>query len=96
MAWNSKFDQYIEDFKLKTGIECVPDGEGGNQNIIKSGKATRATLFGLLCNIMLAGIFVFWWGGAIYFAIKFEKLIRFIIQKIKTKRVLKNEIKQTH
>ncbi|WP_215827006.1 hypothetical protein [Spiroplasma endosymbiont of 'Nebria riversi'] len=47
-------------------------------------------------GIMLAGIFVFWWGGAIYFAIKFEKLIRFIIQKIKAKRALKNEIKQTH
>ncbi|WP_339024333.1 hypothetical protein [Spiroplasma endosymbiont of Agriotes lineatus] len=47
-------------------------------------------------GIMLAGIFVFWWGGAIYFAIKFEKLIRFIIQKIKAKRVLKNEIKQTN
>ncbi|WP_342278042.1 hypothetical protein [Spiroplasma endosymbiont of Nephrotoma flavescens] len=31
-------------------------------------------------GIMLAGIFVFWWGGAIYFAIKFEKLIRLIIQ----------------
>ncbi|WP_215825939.1 hypothetical protein [Spiroplasma endosymbiont of 'Nebria riversi'] len=25
-------------------------------------------------GIMLAGIFVFWWGGAIYFVIKFEKL----------------------
>ncbi|WP_339024307.1 hypothetical protein [Spiroplasma endosymbiont of Agriotes lineatus] len=47
-------------------------------------------------GIMLAGIFVFWWGGAIYFAIKFEKLIRLIIQKIKAKRALKNEIKQTH
>ncbi|WP_342264186.1 hypothetical protein [Spiroplasma endosymbiont of Clivina fossor] len=47
-------------------------------------------------GIMLAGIFVFWWGGAIYFAIKFEKLIRFIIKKIKAKRILKNEIKQTH
>ncbi|WP_215825859.1 hypothetical protein [Spiroplasma endosymbiont of 'Nebria riversi'] len=47
-------------------------------------------------GIMLAGIFVFWWGGAIYFAIKFEKLIRFIIQKIKAKRALKNEIKQTN
>lgn len=47
-------------------------------------------------GIMLAGIFVFWWGGAIYFAIKFEKFIRFIIQKVKAKRVLKNEIKQTH
>ncbi|WP_339025169.1 hypothetical protein [Spiroplasma endosymbiont of Agriotes lineatus] len=47
-------------------------------------------------GIMLAGIFVFWWSGAIYFAIKFEKLIRFIIQKIKAKRALKNEIKQTH
>ncbi|WP_342263934.1 hypothetical protein [Spiroplasma endosymbiont of Clivina fossor] len=47
-------------------------------------------------GIMLAGIFVFWWGGAIYFAIKFEKLIRFIVQKIKAKRVLKNETKQTH
>ncbi|WP_338967071.1 hypothetical protein [Spiroplasma endosymbiont of Lonchoptera lutea] len=47
-------------------------------------------------GIMLAGIFVFWWGGAIYFAIKFEKLIRLIIKKIKAKRVLKNEIKQTH
>ncbi|WP_342264754.1 hypothetical protein [Spiroplasma endosymbiont of Clivina fossor] len=47
-------------------------------------------------GIMLAGIFVFWWGGAIYFAIKFEKLIRFIVQKIRAKRVLKNEIKQTH
>ncbi len=47
-------------------------------------------------GIMLAGIFVFWWGGAIYFAIKFEKLIRFIIQKIKAKRALKNETKQTH
>ncbi|WP_342262405.1 MULTISPECIES: hypothetical protein [unclassified Spiroplasma] len=45
-------------------------------------------------GIMLAGIFVFWWGGAIYFAIKFEKLIRLIIQKIKTKRALKNEMKQ--
>ncbi|WP_215825915.1 hypothetical protein [Spiroplasma endosymbiont of 'Nebria riversi'] len=45
-------------------------------------------------GIMLAGIFVFWWGGAIYFAIKFEKLIRFIIQKIKAKRALKNEMKQ--
>ncbi|WP_342223956.1 hypothetical protein [Spiroplasma endosymbiont of Asaphidion curtum] len=44
-------------------------------------------------GIMLAGIFVFWWDGAIYFAIKFEKLIRFIIQKIKAKRALKNEIK---
>ncbi|WP_342224328.1 hypothetical protein [Spiroplasma endosymbiont of Asaphidion curtum] len=47
-------------------------------------------------GIMLAGIFVFWWGGTIYFAIKFEKLIRLIIQKIKAKRVLKNEIKQAH
>ncbi|WP_342264707.1 hypothetical protein [Spiroplasma endosymbiont of Clivina fossor] len=47
-------------------------------------------------GIMLAGIFVFWWGGAIYFAIKFEKLIRLIIQKIKAKRALKNEIKQTY
>ncbi|WP_342189514.1 hypothetical protein [Spiroplasma endosymbiont of Dilophus febrilis] len=47
-------------------------------------------------GIMLAGIFVFWWGGAIYFAIKFEKLIRLIIQKIKTKRALKNEMKQNH
>ncbi|WP_339024464.1 hypothetical protein [Spiroplasma endosymbiont of Agriotes lineatus] len=47
-------------------------------------------------GIMLAGIFVFWWGGVIYFAIKFEKLIRLIIQKIKAKRALKNEIKQTH
>ncbi|WP_342263587.1 hypothetical protein [Spiroplasma endosymbiont of Clivina fossor] len=47
-------------------------------------------------GIMLAGIFVFWWGGAIYFAIKFEKLILFIIQKIKAKRALKNEIKQTN
>ncbi|WP_215826324.1 hypothetical protein [Spiroplasma endosymbiont of 'Nebria riversi'] len=47
-------------------------------------------------DIMLAGIFVFWWGGAIYFAIKFEKLVRFIIQKIKAKRALKNEIKKTH
>ncbi|WP_342264015.1 hypothetical protein [Spiroplasma endosymbiont of Clivina fossor] len=47
-------------------------------------------------GIMLAGIFVFWWGGAIYFAIKFEKLIRLIIQKIKAKRALKNEIKQAH
>lgn len=47
-------------------------------------------------GIMLAGIFVFWWGGAIYFAIKFEKFIRFIIQKVKAKRALKNEIKQTH
>ncbi|WP_338966789.1 hypothetical protein [Spiroplasma endosymbiont of Lonchoptera lutea] len=46
--------------------------------------------------IMLAGIFVFWWGGAIYFAIKFEKLIRFTIQKIKAKKALKNEIKQTN
>ncbi|WP_375315250.1 hypothetical protein [Spiroplasma endosymbiont of Tipula paludosa] len=45
-------------------------------------------------GIMLAGIFVFWWGGAIYFAIKFEKLIRFIIQKFKAKRALKNEMKQ--
>ncbi|WP_215826415.1 hypothetical protein [Spiroplasma endosymbiont of 'Nebria riversi'] len=45
-------------------------------------------------GVMLAGIFVFWWGGAIYFAIKFEKLIRFIIQKIKAKRALKNEMKQ--
>lgn len=43
-------------------------------------------------GIMLAGIFVFWWGGAIYFAIKFEKLIRFIIQKIKAKRTMKNKI----
>ncbi|WP_339024198.1 hypothetical protein [Spiroplasma endosymbiont of Agriotes lineatus] len=41
-------------------------------------------------GIMLTGIFVFWWGGAIYFAIKFEKFILFIIQKIKAKRVLKN------
>ncbi|WP_339024985.1 hypothetical protein [Spiroplasma endosymbiont of Agriotes lineatus] len=47
-------------------------------------------------GIMLAGIFVFWWGGAIYFVIKFKKLIRLIIQKIKAKRALKNEIKQTH
>ncbi|WP_215826063.1 hypothetical protein [Spiroplasma endosymbiont of 'Nebria riversi'] len=47
-------------------------------------------------GIMLAGIFVFWWGGAIYFAIKFEKLIRFIVQKIKVKRAFKNEIKQTN
>ncbi|WP_342264732.1 hypothetical protein [Spiroplasma endosymbiont of Clivina fossor] len=47
-------------------------------------------------GIMLAGIFVFWWGGAIYFALKFEKLIRLIIQKIKAKKVLKNEIKQTN
>ncbi|WP_339024815.1 hypothetical protein [Spiroplasma endosymbiont of Agriotes lineatus] len=47
-------------------------------------------------GIVLAGIFVFWWGGAIYFAFKFEKFIRFIIQKIKAKRTLKNEIKQTH
>ncbi|WP_342263888.1 hypothetical protein [Spiroplasma endosymbiont of Clivina fossor] len=47
-------------------------------------------------GIMLAGIFVFWWGGAIYFAIKFEKFIRFTIQKIKAKRTLKNEIKQTN
>ncbi|WP_338968603.1 hypothetical protein [Spiroplasma endosymbiont of Lonchoptera lutea] len=46
--------------------------------------------------IMFTGIFVFWWGGAIYFAIKFDKLIRFIIQKIKAKRILKNEITQTH
>ncbi|WP_339024935.1 hypothetical protein [Spiroplasma endosymbiont of Agriotes lineatus] len=45
-------------------------------------------------GIMLAGIFVFWWDGAIYFAIKFEKLIRLIIQKIKAKRALKNEMKQ--
>ncbi|WP_342277696.1 hypothetical protein [Spiroplasma endosymbiont of Nephrotoma flavescens] len=53
--------------------------------------------FGKFNNgIMLAGIFVFWWGGAIYFALKFEKLIRLIIQKIKAKRALKNEIKQTH
>ncbi|WP_215826722.1 hypothetical protein [Spiroplasma endosymbiont of 'Nebria riversi'] len=47
-------------------------------------------------GIMLAGIFVFWWCRAMYFALKFEKLIRFIIQKIKVKRALKNEIKQTH
>ncbi|WP_338968898.1 hypothetical protein [Spiroplasma endosymbiont of Lonchoptera lutea] len=47
-------------------------------------------------GIMLAGIFIFWWGGAIYFAIKLEKLIRFIIQKIKFKRALKNETKQVN
>ncbi|WP_342277645.1 hypothetical protein [Spiroplasma endosymbiont of Nephrotoma flavescens] len=47
-------------------------------------------------GIMLAGIFVFWWGGAIYFAIKFEKLIRLIIQKVKAKRALKNETKQVN
>ncbi|WP_342263187.1 MULTISPECIES: hypothetical protein [unclassified Spiroplasma] len=47
-------------------------------------------------GIMLAGVFVFWWGGAIYFAIKFEKLIRLIIQKIKAKRALKNKTKQSH
>ncbi|WP_338968386.1 hypothetical protein [Spiroplasma endosymbiont of Lonchoptera lutea] len=33
-------------------------------------------------GIMLAGIFIFWWGGAIYFAIKLEKLIRFIIPEL--------------
>ncbi|WP_338981827.1 hypothetical protein [Spiroplasma endosymbiont of Eupeodes luniger] len=47
-------------------------------------------------GIMLAGIFIFWSGGSIYFALKFEKLIRFIIQKIKAKRVLKNETKQVN
>ncbi|WP_342262683.1 MULTISPECIES: hypothetical protein [unclassified Spiroplasma] len=47
--------------------------------------------FGLNTAIMLLGLFVYWFGSAIFIAFQVEKLVWLIVKKIKEKRALKNK-----
>ncbi|WP_342263577.1 hypothetical protein [Spiroplasma endosymbiont of Clivina fossor] len=69
---------------------------GTNREFIDFIEKDMYKFFGLNTVIMLLGLFVYWFGTAIFIAFQVEKLVWLIVKKIKAKRALKNEMKQTH
>ncbi|WP_338967702.1 hypothetical protein [Spiroplasma endosymbiont of Lonchoptera lutea] len=69
---------------------------GTNREFIDFIEKDMYKFFDLNTAIMLFGLFVYWFGSAIFIAFQVEKLVWLIVKKIKEKGALKNETKQTH